>query len=46
MTLAHHLQISPETSLYMGAVFSMVREIFGRQPGDPMKDLDVNLAIG
>ena len=23
----------------------MVREIYGRQPGDPMKDLDVNLAI-
>ena len=29
----------------MEAVFSMVREIYGRQPGDPMKDLDVNLAI-
>ena len=24
----------------------MVREIYGRQPGDPMKDLDVNLALG
>ena len=29
----------------MEAVFSTVREIYGRQPGDFMKDLDVNLAI-
>ena len=29
----------------MKAVFSMVRKIYGTQPGDPMKDLNVNLAI-
>ena len=23
----------------------MIREIYGRTPGDPMKDFDVNLAI-
>ena len=44
-TWKHYLQISPHTSHCMEAVFSMVREIYGRQPGDPMKDLDVNLAI-
>ena len=29
----------------MKAVFSMVRKIYGRRPGDPMEDLNVNLAI-
>ena len=29
-TLNHHLQISPHTSNYMEAVFSMVRKIYGR----------------
>ena len=29
----------------MEAVLSMVREIYGRQPGYPMKDLNVNLVI-
>ena len=29
----------------MGSVFSMVRKIYGKQPGDPMEDLNVNLAI-
>ena len=44
-TWDHFLQISPNTSHYMEAVFSMVRKIYGRQPGDPMKDLGVNLTI-
>ena len=44
-TWNHHFQISPNTSHFMEAVFSMVRKINGRQPGDPMKDLNVNLAI-
>ena len=29
----------------MEAVFSMVRKTYGKQPGDPMNDLNVNLAI-
>ena len=41
----NYLQISPNTSHKMEAVFPMVRKIYGRQPGDPMKDLNVNLAI-
>ena len=40
----HYFQISPNTSHYMEAVFSMVRKIYGRQFDDPMKLLDVNLA--
>ena len=36
-TWNHYLQISPNTSHYMEAVFSIVRKIYGRQPGDPMK---------
>ena len=44
-TWNHYLQISTNTSHHMEAVFSMVRKIYGRQPGDPMKDLNVNLAI-
>ena len=44
-TWKHYLHISPDTSHYMEAVFSTIREIYGRRPGDPMKDLDVNLAI-
>ena len=35
----------PHTSHCLEAVFSIVRKIYGRQPGDPMKDLNVNLAI-
>ena len=37
--------ISPNTSHFLEAVFSMVRKIYGRQPGDPMTYLIVNLAI-
>ena len=44
-TWNHYFQISPNTSHYMEAVFTMVRKIYGRQPGDPMTDLNVNLAI-
>ena len=44
-TWNHSLQISQDTSHYMEAVFSMVSEIYGRQHGDPMKDMDVNLAF-
>ena len=44
-TWNQYLQISPNTSHFLEAVFSMVREICGRQPGDPVKDLVVNLAI-
>ena len=44
-TWNHSLQISPNTSHKMEAVFSMVKKIYGRQPGGPMKDLNVNLAL-
>ena len=44
-TWNHHLQISPNTSHYLEAVFSMVRKIYGRQPGDPVKYLHVSLSI-
>ena len=44
-TWRHYLQVSPHTSLYVEAVLSMVRKICGRHPGDPMKDLGVNLAL-
>ena len=44
-TWNHYLQISPNTSHHMEAVFSMVRKIYGRQPGDPMEDVNVNLAL-
>ena len=44
-TWDHYLHISPDTSHYMEAVFSMVREIYGKPPGDLVTDLNVNLAI-
>ena len=40
-----YLKISPHTSNYIEAVISMVRKIYGRQPGDPMTYLNVNLAM-
>ena len=43
-TWDHYLQISPDTSHFLG-VFSMVRKIYGKQPGDPTEDLNVNLTI-
>ena len=44
-TWDHYLHKSPNTSHFKEAVFSMVRKIYGKQPGDLMKDLNVNLAI-
>ena len=44
-TWDHYLHISPETSHFLGAVFFMVRKIYGKPLGDPMEDLNVNLAI-
>ena len=44
-TCDHYLHISPDTSHCMEAVFPMVRKIYGKQPGDPMEDLNVNLAV-
>ena len=43
-TWRHSSKVSPHTSHYTEAVFSMIREIYGRTLGDPVKDLDVNLA--
>ena len=45
-TWDHYLHISSDTSHFMEAVFSMVRKIYRKQPGDPTEDLNVNLAIG
>ena len=42
---SHNLHVSPVTILHKQAVFSIVREIFGREHDDPMDDLDVNMAI-
>ena len=39
------LHISPGTSHYLEAVFSMVRKIYGKPPGDPTEDLNVFVAI-
>ena len=39
-TWRHYLQVSPHK-----AVFSMIKEIYGRKLGDLVKDLDVDLAI-
>ena len=36
-TWKHCLQISPHTSHFSQAVFSMIRELYGRQPGDSME---------
>ena len=44
-TWDRYLQISPDTSHHMEAVLSVVRKIYGKQPGDLMEDLNVNLAI-
>ena len=38
-TWDHFLQTSLDTSHYMENVFSMVRKIYGKQPGDPVEDL-------
>ena len=44
-TWDHYLHISPHTSHFMEAVFSMVRKIKGKQLGDLVEDLNVNLAV-
>ena len=44
-TWDHCLQISPDTSHFTEAVFSMVRKTNGKQSGDPMEDSNVNLTI-
>ena len=43
-TWDHYLHISPDTSHYMEAVLSIVRKIYGKPPGDPMEDFNVDLA--
>ena len=37
----YNLHVSPATNHHMEAVFSMVREIYGREHDDTMDDLDV-----
>ena len=44
-TLEHFFAISPQTISHTDAVYDMVRKIYGRESDDPMKDLDVNVAI-
>ena len=44
-TWDHYPHKSLDTSHNMEAVFSMFRKIYGRQPGDPVEDLNVNMAI-
>ena len=44
-TWDHYIHISPDTSHHMEAFFSMIRKIYGKQPDDPVEDLNVNLAI-
>ena len=41
----HNLHMSPATVHHKEAVFSIVREISGREHDDPMNDLEVNMAI-
>ena len=42
--LPHRLHTSPAAVHHTEAVFSIVREIYGREHDDPMDDLDVNMA--
>ena len=42
---SHNLRVSPATIHLLGAGFSIVREIYGREHDDPMHDLGVNMAI-
>ena len=43
---SHDLHVSPATIHHTEAVFSIVREICGRELDDSIDDLDVNMAIG
>ena len=45
MKWSHSLHVSPATIHHTEAVFSIVREIYGREHDDPMDDLDVHMAI-
>ena len=42
---SHNLHVSQATSHHTEAVFSIVREFYGRGSDDPMKDLHVSTAI-
>ena len=42
---SHNLHVSPATIHHTEAVFSTVREIYGREHDDRMDDLDVKMAI-
>ena len=44
-TLEHFFAISPQTISFTEAVYDMIRKIHGRPSGDPMEDVDVNVAI-
>ena len=41
----HNPHVSPATLHHTEAVFSIVREIYGREHDDPVDDLDVNMTI-
>ena len=43
-TLEHFFAVSPQTISYTEAVNDMVKKIYGRPSGDPVEDLDVNVA--
>ena len=43
--MKHFLAISPHHVPYMNDVYNMVRKVYSRPVGDPMKGLDVNMAI-
>ena len=45
MEWSHNLYVFPATIHHTEAVFSIVREIYGREHNDPMDDLDVKMAI-
>ena len=44
-TMDHFFVISPQRRPCMDAVFDIVKKIYGRESNNPMKDLDVNVAI-
>ena len=44
-TRKHFLAISPDHVPYMNDVYNMVRKVYARPADDPMKDLNVNMAI-
>ena len=43
--MKHFLAISPDHVPYMNDVHNMVRKIYASPADDPIKDLDVNMAI-